>query len=98
MLTSYSELRKFVDENLDEILSKLGKTFDSNDFIAVFRLIYPNEYADAAKFAGTFGKLHSWIARWYLSNCNRVKDLGLDIKPRIGVNRNLTRNHRWEKI
>lgn len=97
MLTSYSQLRGFLDKNLSEILSKLGKKFDSNDFIAVFRLIYPNEYADAAKFARTFGALHSWIARWYLSNCHQVKPIGLDINPGTSVNRNPTRNHRWEQ-
>ena len=100
MLTSYSDLRRFLDGNnhLHEILSKLGKTFDSNDFITAFRLIYPDEYADAAKFAGTFGRLHSWIARWYLSQCKQIKDLGLSQKPRIGINGNPTRNHRWSKL
>lgn len=97
MLTSYSDLRRFLDENLDEILSKLGKRFDSNDFIAAFRLIYPNEYADAAKFAGTFRKLHSWIAHWYLSQCRQITDLGLSTKSRIGINGNPTRNHLWSK-
>lgn len=97
MLTSYSELRNFLDNSINEILSKLGKTFDSNNFIDAFRHIYPNEYADAAKFAGTFGNLHSWIARHYLLKCKRVKDLGRAHKLRIGMNGNPTRNHRWEK-
>ena len=97
MLTSYSELWIFLDENLDVILSKLGKTFDSNNFIDAFRHVYPNEYADAVRFAGTFRKLHSQIARRYLSQCKRIKDLGLSDRPRIDINGNLTRNHRWEQ-
>ena len=97
MLTSYSELRNFLDNSINDILSKLGKTFDSNNFIDAFRHIYPNEYAEAALFAGTFRNLHSWIARHYLSRCSRVKDLGLSRKSRIGINGNTTRNHRWEQ-
>ncbi len=97
MLTSYVALRAFLDAHLDEILSKLGKEFHSDAFIKTFRLIYPNEYAESLLFAKSYGLLHSWIARCYLTKCDKVRDLGLDPKSRDSVLGNTTHNHRWAK-
>ena len=97
MLTSYVALRTFLDAHLDEILSKLGKEFHSDAFIKTFSLIYPNEYADSLLFAKSYGLLHSWIVRCYLKKCDRVRDLGLDPKPRKAVLGSTTHNHRWAK-
>lgn len=98
MLTSYPELRTFLDNHVDNVLSKLGTEFHSANFIETFRLLYPNEYAHALQFAKTYGLLHSWIARCYLAKCNKIKDLGIDPKLRKSTLGNPTRNHHWKKL
>ena len=45
-MTYYKDtLQAFLDNHIHEILGKLGREFDSNDFITAFRLLFPNEYA-----------------------------------------------------
>ncbi len=98
MINSYANLRVFVDGHLATILAPLGKTFDSNQFVESFHRTYPCEYAAAMRFAGTYGNLNTWFARWYLKECGSVRDMGLDSKARPSANDNPTHNHRWEKL
>ena len=43
-MTYYKDtLQAFLDNHIHEILGKLGREFDSNDFITAFRLLFPNE-------------------------------------------------------
>lgn len=67
-MTYYKDiLQVFLDDHIHEILGKLGREFDSNDFITAFRLLFPNEYATALRRSGSYRAIHTWIARWYLS-------------------------------
>lgn len=79
------------------ILAKLGTSFDSNNFLDAFQDTYPFQYGEALLFARTYRNLHCWTARWYLSRCSYVRNLGRDNKVRESRNGNLTRNHRWAK-
>lgn len=97
MVTSYNDLREFLNQHIHEILAKLGRRFDSDLFIESFHRVFPNEYAQAVQFAGTYGKLHAWIARWYLLHCEYVHNAGLNPKLIKTINGNVSRNHCWEK-
>ena len=67
-MTYYKDtLQAFLDNHIHEILGKLGREFDSNDFITAFRLLFPNEYATALRRSSSYRAIHTWIARWYLS-------------------------------
>ncbi len=90
-------LQGFLDQHLREILGKLGREFDSNDFITTFRLLFPNEYATALRRSGSYRAIHTWIARWYLSGHTDLLQKG-DIQQRKSVNRNQTKNHTWTKF
>ena len=47
-MTYYKDtLQAFLDNHIHEILGKLGREFDSNDFITAFRLLFPC-YEEAA--------------------------------------------------
>jgi hypothetical protein len=95
----YQNEQTFLTANLSSILSMLGKEFDSNDFIKVFGLIYPNEYGAALAKSKSFRQFHTWVARWYL---NGLADQGVITK---GANKNLrestlhsaTKNQIWLK-
>lgn len=67
-MTYYKDtLQAFLDNHIHEILGKLGREFDSNDFITAFRLLFPNEYATVLRRSSSYRAIHTWVARWYLS-------------------------------
>ena len=73
-MTYYKDtLQAFLDNHIHEILGKLSREFDSNDFITAFRLLFPNEYATALRRSGSYRAIHTWIARWYLSRRSTSK-------------------------
>lgn len=97
-MTYYKDtLQAFLDNHIHEILGKLGREFDSNDFITAFRLLFPNEYATALRRSGSYRAIHTWIARWYLSRQTDRLQKG-DIRQRQSDNRNPTKNHTWIKL
>ena len=97
-MTYYKDnLQVFLDDHIHEILRKLGREFDSNDFITAFRLLFPNEYATALQRSGSYRAIHTWIARWYLSARTDLLQKS-DIQSRESVNRNPTKNHTWIKL
>lgn len=90
-MTYYKDtLQAFLDNHIHEILGKLGREFDSNDFITAFRLLFPNEYATALRRSGSYRAIHTWIARWYLSRQTDRLQKG-DIRQRQSDNRNPTK-------
>ena len=94
-MTYYKDtLQEFLDDHIHEILGKLGREFDSNDFIKAFRLLFPNEYATALRRSGSYRAIHTRVARWYLSGRPNLLQKG-DIQQRESVNRNPTKNHSW---
>lgn len=94
-MTYYKDtLQAFLDDHIQEILGKLDREFDSNDFITTFRLLFPNEYAAALRRSGSYRAIHTWIARWYLSRLTDLLQKG-DVSPRESVIRNPTKNHTW---
>lgn len=97
-MTYYKDtLQAFLDNHIHEILGKLGREFDSNDFITAFRLLFPNEYATALRRSSSYRAIHTWIARWYLSARTDLLQKS-DIQSRESVNRNPTKNHTWIKL
>ena len=97
-MSYYQEkLQGFLNDHIHEILGKLGREFDSNDFIKAFSLLFPNEYADALRHSSSYRTLHVWIARWYLSRLTALLRKG-ETRPRESVNRNSTKNHIWTKL
>lgn len=97
-MRKYQSEQAFLNQHLNSILPKLGKEFDSNDFIGVFKDVFPNEYATALQNSDSYHQFHTWISRWYLN------DLANGTKPRIrkgGVKSrksaigNTTRNRIW---
>ena len=97
-MTYYKDtLQAFLDNHIHEILGKLGREFDSNDFITAFRLLFPNEYATALRRSSSYRAIHTWIARWYLSARTDLLQKS-DIQSRESANRNPTKNHTWIKL
>lgn len=92
-MTYYKDtLQAFLDNHIHEILGKLSREFDSNDFITAFRLLFPNEYATALRRSGSYRAIHTWIARWYLSRQTDRLQKG-DIRQRQSDNRNPTKSY-----
>jgi hypothetical protein len=97
-MTYYKDtLQVFLDNHIHEILGKLGREFDSNDFIKAFRLLFPNEYATALRRSGSYRAIHTWIARWYLSGRTDLLQKG-NVRQRESVIRHQTKNHNWIKL
>lgn len=97
-MRKYQAEHVFLTQNLNSILPKLGKEFDSNDFISVFKDIYPNEYATALQKSGSYHQFHTWISRWYLNGLAndanaRIRKGG--VKSRKSAIGNTTRNRIW---
>ena len=97
-MTYYKDnLQVFLDDHIHEILGKLGREFDSNDFITAFRLLFPNEYATVLRRSSSYRAIHTWVARWYLSGRTDLLQKG-DIRQRQSDNRNPTKNRTWIKL
>ena len=97
-MTYYKDnLQVFLDDHIHEILRKLGREFDSNDFITAFRLLFPNEYATVLRRSSSYRAIHTWVARWYLSGRTDLLQKG-DIRQRQSDNRNPTKNRTWIKL
>ena len=97
-MTYYKDtLQAFLDNHIHEILGKLGREFDSNDFITAFRLLFPNEYATVLRRSSSYRAIHTWVARWYLSGRTDLLQKG-DIRQRQSDNRNPTKNRMWIKL
>jgi hypothetical protein len=97
-MSTYQSERTFLNQNLNSILPKLGKEFDSNDFIRVFKDIYPNEYALALQKSCSYRQFHTWIARWFLNGLAnganaRIRKGG--IRSRKSPLGHTTRNRIW---
>lgn len=91
VMTYYKDtLQAFLDNHIHEILGKLGREFDSNDFITAFRLLFPNEYATVLRRSSSYRAIHTWVARWYLSGRTDLLQKG-DIRQRQSDNRNPTK-------
>lgn len=61
-MTYYKDtLQAFLDNHIHEILGKLGREFDSNDFITAFRLLFPNEYATVLRRSSSYRAIHTWV-------------------------------------
>lgn len=96
-MSYYQEtLQVFLDRHIREILGKLGREFDSNDFIKTFRLLFPDDYAAALRNGNSYRALHTWIARWYLSGHTDLLQKG-DIHSRESIIGHQTKNHKWIK-
>lgn len=97
-MTYYKDtLQALLDNHIHEILGKLGREFDSNDFITAFRLLFPNEYATVLRRSSSYRAIHTWVARWYLSGRTDLLQKG-DIRQRQSDNRNPTKNRTWIKL
>lgn len=95
----FTEERLFLLMNYNNILSLVGRNFDSGDFIVAFESLYPNEYAATLNKHGSYQSLNSWIARWVLNElANENILIKNDKKHRISKNRNNTENRTWIKL
>lgn len=97
-MAKFTEERQFILNNYNNILSLLGRSFDSGDFIETFRRLYPTEYASVLARHNSYSNLHTWIARWILTELMKrnfiVKN---DKQSRTSINRNITKNQTWTK-
>lgn len=97
-MSKYQSEQTFFNQRVNSILSKLGKEFDSNNFITAFKDLYPIEYATALQNSGSYRQFHAWISRWYLNGLAneanaRIRKGG--IRSRKSTNGNTTRNRIW---
>jgi hypothetical protein len=97
-MSTYQFERTFLNQHFNSILPKLGKEFDSNDFIKVFKDLYPNEYAMALQKSDSYRQFHTWIARWFLNglaNGTNAKIRKGDKRSRKSPLGHPTRNRIW---
>lgn len=90
-------LKPFLEANSDDILGTLGSRFTENDFADKFQRMFPNEYAEALREFGTLLSMNSWIAQYFLSKLDSVRNTG-EKRDVITANGNKSSNCVWEKI
>ena len=97
-MSKFQTEHEFLEKNYPTILAKLGKTFDSGDFITAFKNLYPVEYADALHKCSSYGAFHTWVARWFLTGlAEKGKLIKGESRLRESTNRNTTKNYHWTK-
>ena len=98
-MSKFQTEREFLDKYYPAILTKLGDSFDSGDFITAYKNLYPIEYAEALRKCSSYGAFHTWIARWFLTGLanKNVLEKG-EAQSRESINRNKTKNYVWTKI